>query len=361
MKDFLPTPLDDLLYASIRVGEEVYYGLDRLYGTEAAELDTSEFAEPLNDIADVPTLVNSLVYRHVDSGDPRTWRYSDGRKVTSGIEIETGHTFSHVWHPNPILDKDLNIRTETSTGTRTIRVRVDGQVIDVVDGELEPTPLQQMRELHDLAPATAQSIEQIEQLEKHVAATRGTGVHEQVGPLQLVSEQFNEQARAAREAVEKSRDDQTERLFEARTKLIVARDESLQQEPWSMFCKEIQGYTADGAPASTLSIPSITAKETFGLRLALELASEAGDESDVQDTVNEYFSMIREPDQMMLVAMSALTNLATFVMPQMYKAIEGKIGDYDMRVAFADTALMTWEKRLADFGGASAGDGIDSV
>ncbi|MFI8660127.1 hypothetical protein ACIGKR_09060 [Rhodococcus qingshengii] len=342
--------LDSMKYAVAEAENTIGWALDAISGAEhmTDALDT-ELEPILECLRDLVTHQRASLAPHVK--DREDWfTYSDGRPLETHVSVGS-YSWTHLWQPDPRAEAPISREIEIPTGLEDpefraatlshelpskMVIRIGDEVIaesgygdaDVIAAlDVEPNEDRLRRHISDLAdieamtgkPHNLASSPSIEQLRQHVAK------------------------------IEKARESQPERIFDLRTQIIIERDKAQQDEPWSSFVTDIPAYTRDGYEAGSMGIPNLEAKEMFGMRLALELSAEAGDEDDVRDTINDYFSMIREPDQMMLIAMSALSHLGTMILPAMFKVIEETAGNWDMRVHFADTARHTWTKRLADF------------
>lgn len=354
-----PSPLDALKYAAAQSESTVSWTLDHIGGaasmTDALESEIEPAVDAINSLA---TSIRRVLAPHVESRED-WFTYGDGRPVLTHLSVEE-HSFTHLWHPDPRHEPPPPTTLKIPTGvdvpaTRSITVSYElpskmtisaGNEVLAQSGKGNAEVMEELRAQTNVE--NTQGLIDSEEYLNELAPGRASGLSPSVDQLKDYIAHVAER-----------RESMPERLFDLRSKIIVARDESLRAEPWQMFVKDIRGFTSDGRPGGTLSLPNAEAKEMFGLRLALELAAEAGNESDVKETVNDYFSMIREPDQLMLVAFAALDSLATMVLPAMYDVVENKACDYDMRTNFASTALMTWKKRLSDFGSASSSGEID--
>lgn len=348
-----PTALDSLKYAVAEAEATIGCATDHIGGaegmTDALEEEISPAQEGLHAL--VSELRSALAPHVKDRADWFT--YSDGRPLQTEVSVGN-HSYSHLWHPNPLHDVPPSRETQIPTGLEVpayraatisyelpskIIIRVGDEVIaEAGRGDAETIEAWRNRPAEEGLRELRNQAADLEDLKSASVESQGFLLNPSVGQLQMMISQ-----------IEQARDSQPERIFDLRTKIIIARDEALQAEPWSSFVTDIPAFTRDGEPAGSMGVPTIAAKEMFGTRLALEIAAEAGDEGDVQDTINEYFSMIREPDQMMLVAMAALSAMGTMVLPALFEVAEEKAGNWDIRVNFADTACHTWTKRIRDF------------
>lgn len=165
--------------------------------------------------------------------------------------------------------------------------------------------------------------------------------------LEITSRRISEAADEARtliKHIEQSRDEQPERLAKARAAADEARGWSVIEEPYT---DQVQSVTSiDGT--ATLSLPSITAKELFGARLAFDIL-DCGDDFDRIDEVqNRYFAMTGgDSGQLFLLAMSALSTIAGVVVPQMLDDLEHSASNYDARVLLAEARRKSWQSRIS--------------
>lgn len=163
------------------------------------------------------------------------------------------------------------------------------------------------------------------------------------------------EARRVLDRLEKARDEQPSRLTEAREQAERARVAAIAAEPWSAVMTGLPTYSADGELAGMLPMPTIESKELFGTRLAFDLLGCCANEAQVEETLNEYFSMVKEPDHLFLVAFAALDTIANHVMPALLDTLELQASDYDSRVRLADAARNAWAARANDLDDTRAG------
>jgi hypothetical protein len=185
----------------------------------------------------------------------------------------------------------------------------------------------------------------------------------------LTPEQMDEALSAARvilrrrvDELEQAQAAQPARLIEARAKAEAARKQALAEEPWTDVMTGFPTYTGGGDLSGMLPMPTIEGKELFGTRLAFDLLGCCEDEAHVKETFDEYFSMVREPDHLFLVAFAALDTIANHVMPALLDTLEHQASDYDSRVRLADAARNAWTARVNDLRGPtdqSAPEGTD--
>lgn len=148
--------------------------------------------------------------------------------------------------------------------------------------------------------------------------------------------------------VENARNTQPIRLEEARQRTEAARDTALEEEPWTSVMTGFPTVDAAGDLTGMLPMPTIEGKELFGTRLAFDLLGCCANEADVSETMNDYFSMVREPDHLFLVAFAALDTIANHVIPALLDTLEAQASDYEARVRLADAARNAWTARATD-------------
>lgn len=172
-----------------------------------------------------------------------------------------------------------------------------------------------------------------------------------------------ERIRAQIAAIKTARDEQPARLAQARAEAEEARGWSLIEEPWQTLISAVPTTDAAGRrTGGALTLPSITAKEVFGARLAFDML-DAGEDSDrLEDVKTRYFAELRgDTGLLFLVCMAALDTIAAHVVPQMVADLEAHGSNYDARVMLAQARANAWNGRVADLRGphdhaAPAGD-----
>lgn len=164
-------------------------------------------------------------------------------------------------------------------------------------------------------------------------------------------------------AIEKARDEQPERLAQARAAADEARGWSLIEEPWHTLITAIPAHTADGKrTGNALTLPSITAKELFGARLAFDMLDAGLDADDnpdrIEDVKNRYFGELQgDTGLLFLVCMAALDTVASLVVPQLVDELETRASNWDVRVLLAEARTNSWRGRVADLRGPHEGAG----
>jgi hypothetical protein len=159
------------------------------------------------------------------------------------------------------------------------------------------------------------------------------------------------EARRVLDRIEKTRDQQPQRLEQARLLAEAERDKALEEEPWTAVMTGFPTVDRDGELTGILPMPTIDGKELFGTRLAFDLLGCCTNETQVKETFDAYFSMVREPDHLFLVAFAALDTIANHVMPTLLDTLEHRASDYDSRVRLADAARNAWAARANDLRG----------
>ena len=159
---------------------------------------------------------------------------------------------------------------------------------------------------------------------------------------------INEAARVARAylaQLEQSRATQPERLAVAREEAEQARDWAGIEEPWH---QQVTNNIESGDGSASLTLPNWIGKEVYGARLAFDVL-DCGDDIDRQNEVmNRYFAMVNgDTGAAMLLMWSALTTIATAVMPMMLDEIETAASNYDARVSLAEARTNAWSARVS--------------
>lgn len=156
-------------------------------------------------------------------------------------------------------------------------------------------------------------------------------------------------ARAHIAAIEAARDTQPERLAKARSEADEARGWALIEEPWSTLVSSVT--SVDGR--ASLTLPSITAKELMGARLAFDVLDAGGRDDDTLDEVqNRYFTELGgDTGVLYLVCMAALNTIADLVVPQMLEDLEARASNYDARFMLAEARAKAWNGRVSELRG----------
>ncbi|WP_423488159.1 hypothetical protein [Mycobacteroides sp. PCS013] len=161
--------------------------------------------------------------------------------------------------------------------------------------------------------------------------------------LELLRDQLNQ--------IDAARDSQPERLAAARSEADEARGWALIEEPWTELVTAFPAQTLDGKrTGDAITLPSITAKELFGARLAFDLLDCGDDFERIDEVQNRYYAALSgDTGTLFLIAFSALSTIASVVMPQLLEDIE-KQGNWDMRVLLASARTKAWRDRVRDIG-----------
>ncbi|MBF6350333.1 hypothetical protein IU448_15100 [Nocardia flavorosea] len=92
--------LDALKYLARRMRSTVDWTTDSMWASLSAESGLSLDIE-LDALGQLVTDMDSLLGSVALDWD----RYSDGRPVTTRVDIEFGHRYEHLWHPDPAQNK----------------------------------------------------------------------------------------------------------------------------------------------------------------------------------------------------------------------------------------------------------------
>lgn len=122
-----PTPLDYLKYSAAEGKSVLEYVIDRLGWLTVTQLAAEGEIETLQDLLEevLTTLVDAAAVFSRDRSDANT--YSDGRKVSTRLELETGEFFEYRWHPQP------DHRDNLPHTRRSVIVSAD-QILDAIQG-----------------------------------------------------------------------------------------------------------------------------------------------------------------------------------------------------------------------------------
>jgi hypothetical protein len=155
------------------------------------------------------------------------------------------------------------------------------------------------------------------------------------------------------EQIERSRNEQPERLARARQQAVEARGWAVIEEPWENDIAALPTCNSEGErTGDSLTLPNITAKETYGARLAFDMLDCGDDYDRIEEVQSRYFRMVGcDPGCMFLLAMSALSTISTAVVPQMLDEIETQASNYETRVMLAEARHKAWNARIADLRG----------
>lgn len=161
------------------------------------------------------------------------------------------------------------------------------------------------------------------------------------------------QARALLADIEKARDEQPELLAQARSEADEARGWALIEEPWHTLITALPAHDAHGKrTGGSLTLPSITAKELFGARLAFDMLDAGEDHDRLEEVKNRYFSELKgDTGLLFLVFAAALDTVASLVVPQMLEDLENRASNYDARVLLAQARTKAWNGRVSELSG----------
>lgn len=147
------------------------------------------------------------------------------------------------------------------------------------------------------------------------------------------------------EEMERAREEQPARLAKARGEAEEARGWALIEEPFDTQVASIP--TVDGTTA--LALPNIIAKELWGARLCFDLL-DCGDDYDQIDAVlSRLFTTVNGDTAIaFVVATSALSTIASLVVPQLLEEIEHGASNYAERVRLAEARAKAWNGRVSE-------------
>jgi hypothetical protein len=185
-------------------------------------------------------------------------------------------------------------------------------------------------------------------LEAHTSQQSDPDAEKRVAKLTETAEE----ARQFIAYVEKTRDEQPQRLAQARAEADEAREQSMLIEPWAEQLTALRAHRRDGQPtAEMLILPNMSAKEMFGGRLAFDALDCADDDSGerINDVLTRLFTMVGgDTGQAMLILASALDTIASHVMPTLLDQIEQHASNWEVRVTLAEARTNAWRASLTD-------------
>lgn len=164
------------------------------------------------------------------------------------------------------------------------------------------------------------------------------------------SQYSSETLQLAREllaGIERNRREQPERLAKARAEADEARGWALIEEPWETLVMAPPAVNEHGQrTGNAIALPSITAKELMGARLAFDML-DAGDTDQLDDVKTRYFAELGgDTGVLFLVCMAALDTIASIVVPQLLNDLEHHGSNYDARVMLAEARTKAWADRV---------------
>lgn len=342
------TPLDALKYSAAYAEQEVSTVIEQIFSVDGMTDELEASLEPA--IQTLESLVKSLRSQLSHWCDCREewFTYSDGRPLKTRLPV-WNTVFEHLWEPNPITEPPAPWTTEVMTDVECPRyldaevsyeapskivVRVGDKVFDAGRGDQETI---------DALKAQPQRVALENQLAMAEWVERNSS-----NPEETVHATVS-QLRQYIDELEADRQSQPARLAEMLAAARKAREETLKAEPWNTVLDAFPTITRDGELAGVLAVPHLVGKSMFGTRLAFDIASAAGDEAAVMEVLNEYFDIVREPDNLMLVATDALKTFALHVLPILLEIAEERASNWNVRVNLADAARNAWAKRISDF------------
>lgn len=158
--------------------------------------------------------------------------------------------------------------------------------------------------------------------------------------------------------IKRARDEQPARLARARAEADEARGWAILEEPWDNQWSAVPGYNGNGDVTAMLALPNITAKEVFGARLACDILDCGNDDDRINTVLSRYFTMVHgEPGMAFLLFASALTTVASLVVPQLLEDIEQHGSNWDARVMLAEARVKAWNERVSELRGPHDRDG----
>jgi hypothetical protein len=177
-----------------------------------------------------------------------------------------------------------------------------------------------------------------------------TNDNDPIVDLDRAVETANQILRRRIDELERSRDEQPARLAKARSEAEEARGWALIEEPWDDQVTAIPAHNADGERTGTaITLPFITAKELWGARLCFDLLDCGDDFDQVDAVIGRVFAMVHGDTGLAMILMSsALSTIATLVVPQLLDEIEHSGSNFDERVRLSEARAKAWHGRVAE-------------
>lgn len=346
------TPLDALKYSAALVERRIEWALDEILDQISDSPEPEALEDRLNplleELSSLKSELRSQVAPWCDSRE-EWFTYSDGRPLITRLPV-WNTVIENLWSPDPLQEPPAPWTTSVTTDVECpaymsaevsyetpskIIVRVGGEVFEAGRGNREA-----------IDALTAQP--QLAELENRLSVAEWVQRNSS-NPDDVVHATVT-QLRQYIDEIEADRQSQPKRLSDMIEAARTARKETLEAEPWDTVLDAVPTVTRDGELSGILAIPHLVGKSMFGTRMAFDIASAAGNEAAVMEVLNEYFGIVRDPDNLMLVATDALKTFALHVLPTLLGIAEERAGNWNVRVNLADAARNAWAKRISDFG-----------
>ena len=151
--------------------------------------------------------------------------------------------------------------------------------------------------------------------------------------------------------IKRARDAQPDSLAKARSDADEARGWAVIEDPWDELVSALPMADVDGRrTGDAIALPSLTAKELMGARLAFDLLDCGEDLDQIEEVQTRYFHELHgDTGVLFLVAFAALSTIASVVVPQMLNEIETQASNYDARVMLAEARAKAWRGRVKEF------------
>jgi hypothetical protein len=144
------------------------------------------------------------------------------------------------------------------------------------------------------------------------------------------------------EHVERTKEEQPERLAAARAAADEACGWSLIEEPFEEQCAEIPALNSD----NWLTLPNFVAKELWGARLCFDLLDAGEDFDQIDAILARLFTTVGgDTGTAMLIMSAALSTIAGVVVPQFLEEIETRGSNYEARTLLAEARRKAWNQR----------------
>jgi hypothetical protein len=180
-----------------------------------------------------------------------------------------------------------------------------------------------------------------------------TNANDPLVDLDRAVETANQILRRRIDELEAAKTSQPDRLAKARSDAEEERGWALIEEPWETLITAIPAHNSAGERTGTaITLPSITAKELFGARLAFDML-DAGDDDDRLEAVKtRYFTELNgDTGLLFLVFAAALDTVASLIVPQLLSEIEQSGSNYTERVRLSEACAKAWSGRVSELRG----------
>lgn len=129
------------------------------------------------------------------------------------------------------------------------------------------------------------------------------------------------------------------------------KQKALAAEPWAEVASGLPAFNSQDEPISSEQAYTAGGIELFGVRLALDIVGGCTDQCQVEEKLDEWFSMIGDPGHLRLVVRAALEVIGNYLVPALCHGLDQGAAEDEARVLLADAAHSAWAARVRDLGG----------